>query len=200
MRRAEQAERASPRVRIGVGAAIVLAIAALAATVVVGIVRSALTPVDVVSTAVTPTVTPAPAEQLFVHVTGAVHEPGLFVLPAGSRVIDAVSAAGGLADDAAREGVNLAREVADGELLHVPAIGEEPSTAPAGTEPTDGIVDLNTADLAALDTLPRVGPAIAQRIIDWREQNGPFTSVEDLLAVPGIGEKMLASLRELVRV
>jgi len=61
-------------------------------------------------------------------------------------------------------------------------------------------VNLNTADLAALDTLPRVGPAIAQRILDWREENGRFTSVDDLMAVPGIGEKMLASIRDLVTV
>jgi competence protein ComEA len=138
----------------------------------------------------------------YVHVEGAVRVPGLYLLPAGARVVDAVGAAGGFADDADAAALNLARPVTDGEQLHVPRVGEEPAPgATAGTSPdVDGVVNLNTADVAALDTLPRIGPAIAQRIIDWREKNGAFTSVDDLLAVPGIGEKMLAGLRELVRV
>lgn len=82
--------------------------------------------------------------------------------------------------------------------MHVPEAGEASTTgAPVSA---DGRVNLNTADVAALDTLPRVGPAIAERIIAWREENGRFTSVDDLLSLPGIGEKMLAGLRDLVTV
>ena len=104
------------------------------------------------------------------------------------------------ADEAA---VNLARAVSDGEQLQVPLLGESPVDAGGETdagagEAGDGRINLNTAGEAELDALPRIGPAMAQRIIEWRDANGRFTSVEDLLAVPGIGDKMLESLRELV--
>jgi competence protein ComEA len=141
--------------------------------------------------------------RIYVHVSGAVAEPGLYRLTAGARLFDAVAAAGGLTDAADAAAVNLARAVDDGEQVHVPAVGEVPATAGpsgGGAASGDGRIDLNTADVAALDTLPRVGPAIAQRIIEWREANGRFTSVEDLLGVPGIGDKMLAGLRDLVTV
>ncbi|MDE0547008.1 ComEA family DNA-binding protein [Microbacterium sp. C7(2022)] len=194
------------RRRFGVGTIIVLALAALALTVGIGIVRGALAPTEPVpvasDTVDAPAVTPAPdaaPAELYVHVAGAVRAPGLYVLAAGARVVDAVAAAGGFADDADRSAVNLARVVTDGEQLYVPTPGEQIATPaePAGA-PGDGRVNLNTADVAALDTLPRIGPAIAQRIIDWRDEHGTFTSVEDLLAVPGIGEKMLDALRDLV--
>jgi competence protein ComEA len=176
----------------------VLVIAALAVTVAIGILRGASAPVEHVVIDEGGSDAATPAAQ-YVHVSGAVTAPGLYVLAAGARVVDAVAAAGGFAADADQSAVNLARPVADGEQLHVRAQGETPdagggAAAPAG----DGRVNLNTADVAALDTLPRIGEAMAQRIIDWREQNGRFTSVEDLLAVPGIGEKMLEALRDLV--
>ena len=95
--------------------------------------------------------------------------------------------------------MNLARPLTDGEQIGVPAEGDAPEI-PETPGVVDGKVDLNTADLATLETLPRIGPALAQRIIDWREQNGGFRSVDDLLAVPGIGEKLMEGLREQVRV
>ncbi|MDJ1115298.1 ComEA family DNA-binding protein [Microbacterium dauci] len=185
--------------RLSIGAAVTLVIVAAAATVSIGIVRSGLdaVPIETVPDAA-PSVAPA---AVYVHVSGEVAEPGLYRLDDGARVVDAVSAAGGFTDAATPEGINLARLVSDGEQLHVPAEGEAP---PVGTDApgasADGTINLNTADLAALDTLPRVGPAIAQRILDWRDEHGRFTSVDDLLAVPGIGEKMLAALRDLVTV
>ena len=168
---------------------------ALAVTVAVGMVRSAGAPEVLAASPVLETEEVSAAE-LFVHVSGAVADPGLYRLAAGARVFDAVAAAGGLVEGADAEAVNLARPVTDGEQVRVPLVGE----TPAATEGTraDGRVDLNTADAAALDELPRIGPAIAERIIAWREANGRFTSVDDLLAVPGIGEKMLAALRDLV--
>lgn len=171
----------------------VLVLAALAATIVIGLVRTTAASIEQV---------PAPEVSLrgapvYVHVSGAVREPGLYRLADGSRVVDVIAAAGGFAEDADPAGVNLARLLTDGEQLHVAAAGETgPATAPAG----DGRIDLNTADAAALESLPRIGPALAGRIIAWREEHGRFTSADDLLAVPGIGEKMLSSLRELVRV
>jgi competence protein ComEA len=192
---------------LGLGAVIVVMLVALAVTVGIGILRGRAAPTQEV--AVTARPTPSASVAVYVHVSGAVRKPGLYVLPAAARLVDAVAAAGGFAKDAARDGVNLARPVADGEQVIVPRKGEAPpataggaASGPAvgaGAAPA-GKVNLNTADAAALDSLPRVGPAIAQRIIDWRTQNGRFTSVEDLLAVPGIGEKMLASLRDLVTV
>ncbi|WP_454085991.1 ComEA family DNA-binding protein [Georgenia sp. Marseille-Q6866] len=153
-----------------------------------------------------------PAGVVVVHVAGAVHEPGVVELPLGARVADAVAAAGGEQSDAELAVVNLARPLVDGEQVYVPRVGEEPPGA-AGAPPDvgagpvagesaaeGGVVDLNAADLAALDTLPGVGPAIAQRILEWRDANGPFHSVEELLEVSGIGPATLEKLRERVRV
>lgn len=201
----------SPRARIGLGAAIVLAIMALAITVGIGILRGAIAPAETVqSTGVTGTASETGTNEdaepgaprdgaVYVYVSGAVAAAGLYVLSDGDRVVDAVAAAGGFAPDADEQAVNLARILSDGEQLDVPALGEAGQSSVA--QPTgDGRVNLNTADTAALDTLPRIGPAMAERIIEWRDANGRFTSVEDLLAVPGIGDKMLESLRDLVTI
>lgn len=136
--------------------------------------------------------------ELYVHVLGEVAKPGLYVLDLDARLVDAIAAAGGTTDAADLAAVNLARALTDGEQIVVPAVGVAAATP--GGPAADGKIDLNTADQAALETLPRIGPAMAQRIIAWREENGRFQSVDDLLAVPGIGEKMLESLRDGVRV
>ncbi|MEO6791883.1 MAG: ComEA family DNA-binding protein [Ornithinibacter sp.] len=148
-----------------------------------------------------------------VHVVGQVRSPGVLRLPAGSRVSDAVAAAGGATARAELSGINLARLLLDGEQVRVPAPGEEvpEPAAPAGgggagvggggaSAATGGVVSLNTADLAGLDTLPGVGPVLAQRILDWRVEHGRFTTVDELSEVSGIGEKLLARLRPLVSV
>lgn len=190
------------RRRFGIGAIVVVVIAALAITVAIGIFRGAAAPIDEVVIEGTPRAdaTAEATAELYVHVSGAVTTPGLYVLPAGARVVDALAAAGGFADPADRAAVNLARTIADGEQLHVPEIGEAIADAGGPAASADGVVDLNDADAAQLETLPRIGPAMAERIIAWRDENGGFTSIEDLLAVPGIGEKMLESLRDLVTV
>jgi competence protein ComEA len=194
----EQPPRA--RRRLGIGAAIVVALLALAVTVGIGILRGATAPVDEVPLAVATTGAAVTGSKLFVHVSGAVRVPGLYRLDDGARVVDAIAAAGGFTDGAAQDAVNLARPLTDGEQLIVPVAGAEPSSTGAAGAPGDGRVNLNTADADALDALPRIGPALAARIVAWREQNGRFTSVDDLLAVPGIGDKMLESLRDLVTV
>ena len=143
-----------------------------------------------------------------VHVLGAVRNPGVYELAATSRVVDAISAAGGVLDDAELAAVNLARTLVDGEQLYVPRIGETPPvSAPdaasgggASGSANGGLVNLNTATLAELDTLPRIGPALAQRIIDYRTANGPFAAIDDLADVPGIGDATLEGLRALVTV
>lgn len=194
--------RAAPRARLGIGAAIVLVLVALAVTVGIGIWRGQSAPVEHVTA--TPQATEpatAVASDAYVHVSGAVRAPGLYVVGADARVIDAVSAAGGLADDADASAINLARPVTDGEQLVVPVEGEAPPAGPsAGTGSAPGLVSVNTADAAALEELPGIGPALAARIIDWRDTEGPFATVDDLLAVSGIGPKVLESLRDLVTV
>jgi len=182
------------RRRLGVGAAVVVVIAAAAITVGIGLVRGGSA--DAVDEIPAPPASLIPGV-VYVHVHGAVVHPGLYRLAVGARLVDLVAAAGGFTDDADRAGVNLARELGDGEQVRVPAVGEEP---PADAGATDGRINLNTADAGALESLPRIGPAIAQRIISWRTDHGRFTSVEDLLAIPGIGDKMLAALRDLVTV
>jgi len=185
---------------------VVIVILALAATVGIGILRGSGGPTETVVLDDDPVATTA--SQIYVHVFGAVREPGLYVLQESARVVDAIAAAGGLLEGADEAAVNLARPVVDGEQLYVPTVGEGAATVgggadgggtdAGGTDAGETRVNLNTATEAELDTLPRIGPAMAQRIIQWRDANGRFTSVEDLLAVPGIGDKMLESLRTLV--
>lgn len=143
--------------------------------------------------------------EVWVHVVGAVRHPGVQRLASGTRVADAVEAAGGLLGNAAADGVNLARVVQDGEQIVVPTRDQWAAGGPTASAsgdaragPGGGKVDINSADVARLDTLPGVGPATAQRIVTDREANGPFASVEDLGRVPGIGEKKLDALKDLI--
>lgn len=132
--------------------------------------------------------------RILVHVLGAVAEPGLYELRDGERIVDAVAAAGGFAEDADQAALNLARALADGEQVYVPAVGEEP---PVPQEAPGGLVNLNTADASELETLPGLGPELAARIVEWRTENGPFASVDDLLKVTGIGAKTVSGLADL---
>lgn len=143
----------------------------------------------------------AAADVVTVHVIGRVRRPGVVTLPFGSRVGDAVEAAGGLRDGATSGDLNLARVLVDGEQVIVGRHRSAASGEPAGPAATsDGLLDLNTATAAQLEELPGVGPVLAGRIVAWREANGPFPSVEILGEVSGIGDTLLAQLRPLVRV
>jgi competence protein ComEA len=139
-----------------------------------------------------------------VSVVGQVASPGLVSLPTGSRVADAIAAAGGLLAEADPASVNLAAVVADGEQLAVGLAGTVPSGAAppdgSGASGTGGRVDLNTAGVAELDALPGIGPVLAQRIVEHRSREGLFRSVEELDDVPGIGPAIAAELAELVTV
>lgn len=206
------------RVRLGVGAAIVLLLTALVIAVLISAIGQQSGRTEVADTAAAASGSGTGSDPngggaeagvsggiLLVHVLGAVEKPGLFELPDGSRVVDAVAAAGGMSATADPAGVNLARPVSDGEQLYLPAIGETAAAAPgAGSAPTGaagapaGKVNLNAATVADLDGLPRIGPALAQRIIDYRLANGQFSSVDDLRNVTGIGEKTFAGLKDLI--
>lgn len=136
-----------------------------------------------------------------VHVAGDVRRPGLVVLASGARVADAITAAGGVTRRQAADTVNLARLVVDGEQIVVGSTvlgsGGGPA-APAAGPPA--VVNLNAADVAALDALPGIGPVLAERIVAWRMANGPFRSVDELGEVSGIGQSILGQIRSRVRV
>lgn len=142
---------------------------------------------------------------VFVHVAGAVRSQGLYELAGGSRVQQAIDAAGGFTDDAATGALNLARVVTDGEQIVVPqvaaadegSVSDEATQAPQGSTDSGtagGKVNINTATSDELQTLKGVGPALAQRIIDDRTANGPYKAIEDLKRVSGIGDKTFANL------
>lgn len=135
-------------------------------------------------------------QTITVHVSGAVRSPGVVRVAAGSRVGEAIAAAGGALPGADLGRVNLAAPLADGQQLSVPLSGEGEGGAVAG----DGRVRLNLAGAEELEALPGVGPVLAERIVAYRDEHGPFAVVEDLLGVPGIGEGKLAALREAVLV
>ena len=157
-------------------------------------------------------------ESIVVHVIGEVAKPGVYKLPAGSRALAAIEAAGGANETAVLSGLNLARPLNDGEQLLVPnseqaalalshaangasgATGVSPGDSTGSGTGTGKLVNLNTADGGALESLPHIGPALAQRIIDWRASNGAFRSVDQLLEVSGIGEKTFEDLRAFVTV
>lgn len=198
--------RRPARVRLGIGAVVVLLLAGLSVAVVVSLLGSAGT---TTSLAVPPTASPtgqaeASGAVVYVHILGAVASPGVYQLRDGDRVLDAVASAGGFTATADQRGVNLARFVVDGEQILVPEIGAtdaDGATQPGGgVEAVPGKLNLNTATSDELEELPRLGPEMASRILAWRDENGPFTAVEDLMNVTGIGEKTFDALKDLVTV
>jgi competence protein ComEA len=148
-----------------------------------------------------PTATTSP---LRVYVSGAVRQPDVYVLAPGSIVKDAVLAAGGATADADLDRINLALSVTEGQHVYVPHQGEDeppvqpPAGQPAGPETAGGKVNINTADAAALESLPGIGPSLAQRILDYRQAHGPFAQIEGIQDVSGIGPATFAKIRDLI--
>lgn len=194
------------RVRLTIGAGIVLVLLGLAVAVLVAAVAprgSTETIAEPNSVGSSPNLSAtaepnaAPAGTLFVHILGEVAKPGLYQLRAGDRAIDAVAAAGGLTDAADDAQLNLARFLTDGEQIIVPKVGDVPAPVAGGAVSGPASkVNINSADAAALEDLPGVGPALAQRIIDWRAAQGPFAAIDDLKNVTGIGDKVFAGFQE----
>jgi len=142
---------------------------------------------------------PPPTEALMVvHVVGAVPRPGVYKLPPGSRVQDAVDAAGGFLAEADKNGLNRARLLQDGEQLSIPFLaGREPT--PVSPEYVE-LININTASVEELETLPGVGPTLAENIVSFREINGPFMNVEDILQVSGMGPSIFDEIKDLITV
>lgn len=146
--------------------------------------------------------------EVYVDVDGAVVTPGVYRLREGARVAQAIDAAGGLTPEADVAGLNRASKVVDGQKIYVPHVGEQqtvdvvagsgPGEASAGASVASDLVNINTANASELQTLSGVGPSMAQSIIDERTQNGPFTSIDDLMRVSGIGEKKFAKIKDCI--
>jgi len=166
-------------------------------------------PIEVITP--TPSPTPEPRSSptlaaLRVYISGAVKEPDVYLLPSGSIVKDALAAAGGPTDEADLDRVNLAMELCDQQQVHVPRRGE---TAPVAAPPGDagpggtsagGPININTATVEQLDALPGVGPAIAGRIVDYREAYGAFSTIEEIMNVKGIGPATFEEIKERITV
>lgn len=143
--------------------------------------------------------------EVYVDIDGAVASPGVYRLQDGARVSQAIDAAGGLTAEADVTGLNRASKVTDGQKIYVPTVGEQQAAladggaaAASGTGASSGLVNINTASAAELQTLSGIGPSMAQSIIDERTQNGAFASVDDLMRVSGIGEKKLAKIKDCI--
>ena len=195
--------RLDPGLR-GVAALVLVAVVAAVATgilVLRGRPQEVAVPAVATAGVPLPGVSPSadPGGEVVVAVAGTVRSPGLVRLPAGSRVDDAVRAAGGLLPGSSYGLLNLARKLVDGEQVLV-GVEPPPGAAPVAGASSGGLVDLNAATAGDLDALPGIGPVLAQRIVDWRTENGRFASVDQLREVTGIGESKYADLEDKVTV
>lgn len=183
----------------GVGLAFLLARRPSPPAIVIG----AITPPPTVPRAATAT-----PGAIAVHVLGAVARPGVYRLPWDSRTEEAIVAAGGTTDEADMVRTNLAQPLVDGQQVYVPARGEQvtpllptlPARAPLGRAQGGEIININLADAEELETLPGIGPALAKRIVEYREQHGPFTSTAELKEVSGIGDAIYNRIQDLIGV
>ena len=150
---------------------------------------------------------PTPTVEIRVHVSGAVAFPNVYSMGSNDRVMDAIAAAGGPTANANLTAINLAQRVRDEEHYHIPALGEAAATSPltgkSSTAPRvtpDGPINLNRASPEQLESLPGIGPALAAAIVEYRQRDGPFATVDDITEVPGVGPKTLEKIRDLVTV
>lgn len=141
------------------------------------------------------------AEEIYVQVSGAVVSPGVYKLPLGSRVFEAVELAGGALETADLSMLNQAQVLSDGQMVYIYAVGEQRSgQEPGAVEPDDGRINLNTATVQELMTLPGIGQSKAESIISWREEHGAFASVEELMNITGIKEGVFTKIKDHIKV
>jgi competence protein ComEA len=197
-------EQADRRLRlVGLIVSLIVVVAALFVVGLLLIRRPEMAPIEIQPPA--PTATPAPTNTPApwrVYVTGAVLHPGVVELSANARAEDAVRAAGGCSGEADLERINLAAPLFDGQHLRVPAVGEELPAAVVEEKPAGRSqrININTATVEELDALPGVGEVTATKIVEYRQQHGPFQTIEAIMDVPGIGEAKFDAMRELITV
>lgn len=189
------------RVRVAVGAATVagllIVILAIVSSTLSSVGKQVEIPIDLTATpGITEVQDTRSLGEVLIHVVGEVNRPGIYELQDGSRVIDAVMAAGGLRTDASECGVNLARELKDGEQISIPS-HQQGCSANSG-ETVGSTLSLNQSTAEQFDSLPGIGPTLAERIVQWRESNNGFSSVDQLNEVSGIGDKLFAGIKDLV--
>lgn len=189
------------RVRIAVGAATVAGLTIVVIAILSSTIATAGNQVEVpLDLTASPVLTSMEGSNslgtVLIHVIGEVKSPGIYELESGSRVIDAVMAAGGLGPQASECGVNLAREVKDGEQIVIPS--QQAGCVTVEGSDSGSLVSLNQATAEQFDSLPGIGPTLADRIVQWRESNNGFSSVDQLNEVSGIGDKLFAGIKDLV--
>lgn len=139
-------------------------------------------------------------EDIYVDISGCVREPGVYQVAAGTRIFQVIEKAGGTTEEADLTSVNRAEEVVDGQKIVIYPYSQEEETSESNGRTDDGKVNINEADTDLLQTVPGIGPATAAKIVQYREQNGRFSSVDDLKNVSGIGDKTLENMREYITV
>jgi len=185
---------------------IMIALTAVIGVAIYSVLRPApAAPAITVTLRPTPTQAPAPTQPttILVYVSGAVKKPDVYTLPVGSIVRDAMIAAGGPADEADLDRINLAAPLSDGIQIHFPSEGEAaaaPGSPLTSGVPASGPININTASPEELDMLSGIGPAIAGRIIDYRQTNGPFQSIEQIKDVKGIGDALFEKIKDHITV
>ncbi len=189
------------RVRIAVGAATVAGLTIVVIAILSSTIATAGNQVDIpldltASPGLTSMENSNSLGTVLIHVIGEVNSPGIYELESGSRVIDAVMAAGGLGTQASECGINLAREVKDGEQIVIPS--QQAGCDTGEGSKTGSLVSLNQATAEQFDSLPGIGPTLADRIVQWRDTNNGFSSVDQLNEVSGIGDKLFAGIKDLV--
>lgn len=175
-------------------------VAILTAIVLLQWLRPATSPIILITSTAFASEATATPRPLRVYVSGAVQFPDVYTLPADSIVKDALRAAGGPTENADLDRINLASPVSDGQHVYVPSQGEEnPASYPPSSRSGAGQrININTADFNALDSLPGIGPVIAQRILDYRQSHGPFSRPEEIMDVPGIGQATFEKIQDLI--
>ena len=182
---------------------IMIGLTAAAGAVVLSVLRPApAAPAITITLRPTPSPSPATPATIRVYVSGAVKRPDVYALPAGSIVKDAMEAAGGPAEEADLDRINLAAPLGDGLQVHFPRRGEAAPTPQPGFNlaAPAGPININTATPQQLETLPGIGPTLAQRIVDYRTANGPFKSIEDVKNVKGIGDSLFEKIKDSITV
>jgi competence protein ComEA len=168
-----------------------------AAAAVIYVRRPAAQPIEILEPSPSPIVSQV---EVAVYVTGAVANPGVYYLPQESRVQDALEAAGGPNANADLDRVNLAERVHDEDQIYFPEVGQENLPSMRAGSSGEGLININTASAAELESLPGIGPVLAQSIVDYREAHGPFGTVEEIMDVQGIGQGVFEEIRELIMV